>query len=67
MAIGPEPSTVRDVRSSFVAEPGATRKERVAWLRAELQKGLDSGIDPRPPSQIIEHLISKHGSLRKLP
>jgi hypothetical protein len=62
MTSASDPSTVRDVRSAFAAEPGATRAERVAWLRAELQKGLDSGIDPRPPSQIIEEAIAKRGA-----
>jgi hypothetical protein len=54
-------SSVNDVRSAFAAEPSATREERVAWLRAELQKGLDSGIDPRPYQQIMADIAAKHG------
>jgi hypothetical protein len=61
MGIDPQNSSVSDVRSAFAAEPGATREERVAWLRAELQKGLDSGIDPRPYKQIMADIMAKHG------
>jgi hypothetical protein len=61
MSIEPQNSSVSDVRSAFAAEPGATREERVVWLRAELQKGLDSGIDPRPYEQIISDILAKRG------
>jgi hypothetical protein len=51
-------TVVSDVRSTFSAEPGATLEERAAWLRTELQKGLDSGIDPRPYKQIMADIMA---------
>jgi hypothetical protein len=58
-----KPEFVRDVRSSFAAEPGSTRQDRLAWLKAELQKGLDSGVYPRPASQIIDEAIAKRATI----
>ena len=54
-------TAVNDIRSAFAAEPGATPEERLAWLKVELQKGLDSGIDPRPYQQIMSEILAKHG------
>ncbi len=50
-----------EARSAFSAEPHTSREERLDWLKTELQKGLDSGIDPRPPSKIISDILTKHG------
>jgi hypothetical protein len=52
-------TVVSDVRSAFAAEPGATREERVAWLRTELQKGLYSGTGNRSLQQIYDDVISR--------
>ncbi len=61
MPSDPKTLAVSDVRSAFAAEPDATREGRVAWLKAELKKGLESGIDPRPYQQIMADIGKKHG------
>jgi antitoxin ParD1/3/4 len=36
------------------------RLEQLADLRAALEKGRASGVDPRDPADIIERIIAKH-------
>jgi hypothetical protein len=57
----PKPSVLNDVSTPFIAEPTPTREQRLVWLKAELQKGLDSGVDPRPYQQIIKDTLARHG------
>ena len=52
----PKPSVLNDVSTPFIAEPTPTREQLLVWLKAELQKGLDSGVDPRPYQQIIDDI-----------
>jgi len=33
---------------------------KLAWLRVEIQKGLDSGISPLTVDEIIEQAFAKH-------
>jgi hypothetical protein len=56
-----KPVGFNEARSAFAAEPQSSREERLGWLKAELKKGLDSGIDPRPARQIIEDILKKNG------
>jgi hypothetical protein len=57
----PKPTILNDVSTPFKGPPSPTREERLAWLKAELQKGLDSGVDPRPYQQIIKDTLARHG------
>jgi hypothetical protein len=40
--------------------PEHDRAAYVAWLNAELQKGLDSGISERSPRQIFDDFWKKY-------
>jgi hypothetical protein len=61
MNMPPKPTMLNDVSTPFKGAPIPTREERLAWLKAELQKGLDSGVDPRPYQQIIKDALARHG------
>ena len=50
---------VKDVRAGFTAEPPLSREKHVAWLRAELQKGLDSGVSKRNLQDIYDDFIAR--------
>ncbi len=34
--------------------------EKLVWLQAEIDKGLASGFDPRPVSQIFEEVLTRN-------
>jgi hypothetical protein len=57
----PKPPVLNDVSAPFKGTPNPTREERLVLLKAELQKGLDSGVDPRPYQQIIKDTLARHG------
>ena len=53
---------LNNVSTPFIAEPAPTREERLAWLKAELQKGLDSGVSKRSLLDIYDDVISRHNA-----
>ena len=34
-------------------------QSKIAELRGEIRRGLDGGIDPRPPEEIVEDVIAR--------
>lgn len=62
METPPKPTMLNDVSTPFIAEPAPTREERLAWLKAELQKGLDSGVSKRSLLDIYDDVISRHNA-----
>jgi len=58
----PKPSVLNDVSTPFIAEPTPTREQRLVWLKAELQKGLDSGVSKRSLQDIYDDVISRHNA-----
>jgi hypothetical protein len=57
-----KPPVLNDVSAPFKGAPNPTREERLVWLKAELQKGLDSGISKRSLQDIYDDVISRHNA-----
>jgi hypothetical protein len=58
----PKPTILNDVSTPFKGAPSPTREERLSWLKAELQKGLDSGVNKRSLQDIYDDVISRHNA-----
>jgi hypothetical protein len=58
----PKPKVLNDVSTPFKGAPHSTREERLVWLKAELQKGLDSGVSKRSLQDIYDDVISRHNA-----
>ena len=55
-----KPRDLNDVRSEFSAEPPLPREQRIELLRAELRKGLKSGVSKRNLKGIYDDFIARH-------
>jgi hypothetical protein len=62
MTTPPKLKVLNDVSTPFKGAPNPTREERLAWLKAELQKGLDSGVSKRSLQDIYDDVISRHNA-----
>jgi hypothetical protein len=62
MTTPPKPTVLNDVTTPFKGAPNPTREERLEWLKAELQKGLDSGVSKRSLQDIYDDVISRHNA-----
>ena len=49
-----------DAYFSELAQRDRAEAEEAVWLQGEIDKGLASGIDPRPSKQIFSDVKAKH-------